>query len=357
MKPLKILLGNNTFAMLAGSETWMRTLALELKKQGHSVEGFSPELGIISQELQKNGVPCYNDISTSGIKPFSFILEESRNYDYDVIIASHWHIVKYLREQFPKTPIISVIHGVIHKTRDDAGREIDAPEHPALDAQVNQFVAVSEEVREMLLKEYRIDAMLVRNFFDVKQFAAKRKIAAKPEQFLLNSNYIVPEDPEVNLMREVAKHYGARLAVVGQNFVPAADIMKAIEDSDVVIGMGRSVLEGVCAGRLGIVHGRWGYGGVIAEPNIENLRYFNFSGRNSGGHLPSAQDIIAEIDRFYNPQTIAWGQKYIREQHNAVFAAEVLIQTARALLEESVPAADEVPLRPFRRARDVAQSA
>jgi hypothetical protein len=56
MKPLKILLGNNTLSMLAGSETWVYTLAIQLKKMGHEVSCFAGELGIISEELEKQGI-------------------------------------------------------------------------------------------------------------------------------------------------------------------------------------------------------------------------------------------------------------------------------------------------------------
>ena len=303
------------------------TLAKQLKKMGHTVEGFSPELGIIAEDMENAGIPCFSEISTSGIKPFSIILEPERKYDYDVIISNHNHIVDFLRLQFPTTPIISTIHGILHfdgKTK--------APEHPALDAGVNQFVSVSEEVQEKLQKDYSIDSYLIRNFFDVNKFKAKRKINDKPKQFLLNTNYALKDDPEVRLIKEVATHYGAKLTAVGQNFTQTNDLSKAIEDADIVVGMGRSVLEGVCAGRLGIVHGRWGTGGVICKNNVEELRRFNFSGRNSDGRMMTKDELIAEIDKYYNPATIDWGMQYIRTEHNAALAAEQYVKLAEELL-------------------------
>src|SRR3990167_774678 len=134
---MKILIGNQTLSLLAGTETWTYTLARQLKKLGHKVQCFSPEFGIISAELENEGIKSFNQILTSGVKPFSFVFEEEPDHQYDVIIANHWPVVKYLREQFPRTPIISTIHGVMHKL--DDGK--DAPEHPAMDAGVNQFVS------------------------------------------------------------------------------------------------------------------------------------------------------------------------------------------------------------------------
>lgn len=348
---MKILLGNNTLSFLGGSETWTQTLAIQLKEMGHDVYGFSPELGIIADNLKAKGIVCYNDMSTSGVKPFSFVLQEKQELEFDVIIANHNHIVDYLRSQFPKTPIISTVHGIIHKVQDDLGKMVIAPEHPALDAKVNQFVSVSEEVQEILKKNYNIDSMIVRNFFDTTKYEAKRPInPISPKVFLVNSNYFGGHDPEIEVIREVTRHYGARLIAVGQNFGPSNDLMQAIEEADVVVGMGRSVMEGVCAGRLGIVHGRWGTGGIINQENINSLRGRNFSGRDSEGKLMTAQELIAEIDKNYNDETIKWGREYILREHNVIHAAETFVQTARALISEGIALKDEVPLRPYRRA-------
>lgn len=352
MKPLKILLANNTLSLLAGSEIWTYTLAIQFKKLGHKVQCFSPELGIISDELDKGGVPSFNQISTSGVKPWTFVLEEEPDHNYDVIIASHNHIVRFLRNQFPKTPIISTIHGIIHFQEVNGKKEVWAPEHPELNSGVNQFIAVSEEVRDKLKNDYNIDSIIIRNFIDTKRFYPTRKISKKPKQFLFNSNYHSKNDPEVAMLREVANHYGAKLTAIGINFIQTFDTIKAVQDADVVVGMGLSALEGVAAGRLGIVHGRWGTGGVIHQGNIEGIRKFNFSGRNSEGKYLTAEELIKEIDQFYNSETINWGVNYIRREHNAATAAESFIQIARDLLGQNINR-EESPLRPYRRQKDV----
>lgn len=353
MKPLRILLGNQTLALLAGSETWTLTLAFALKKMGHDVECFSPQLGIIAEKLKAGGIVCHREMTTSGFKPFSILLEPAKNFNYDVIISNHNEVVSYLRSQFPKKPIISTIHGVMHTMKDRKGKEMMAPEHPALEAGVNQFVSVSEEVQEKIRREHNIDSTIIRNFFDINKFTSKRPVCAdKPKQFLVNTNYADARDPEIELIRQVAKHYGAKIAAVGQNFAQTDDLSKAIEDADVVVGMGRSVLEGVCAGRLGIVHGRWGTGGVICEENVEELRRCNFSGRNSEGRMMTKEEMIAEIDKHYNARTIEWGKKYIRTQHNAAIAAEAYIAIARSLLGQDIAPAGVVA-KPYRRAKDV----
>ena len=355
MKPLRILLGNNTLSLLAGSETHTYTLALQLKAMGHYVACFAPELGIISQRLQAAGISCFNDISTSGVEPFTFVLHEPIDHNYDVIISNHNHIVEYLRSKFPKTPIISTVHGVIHFLEDGS----KAPEHPALESGVAQFISVSEEIQKLLQQKYNIDSIVIRNFFDVNKFSSLRPANDTPKRFLINTNYAGKDDPSIDVIRQAARHFGAKLAAIGENFTQTADISRAIEDSDVVFGMGRSVLEGVAAGRLGIVHGRWGTGGPINAGTINNIRFCNFSGRNRlDGKCATTEEIIAMVKENYNPTVLEWGKKYIASDHNAVFATEQYINIARELTGESFSkpktnsgvAADA---RPFRLAKDV----
>ncbi len=360
MKPLKILLGNNTLSLLAGSETWTYTLALALKELGHQVSCFSPDLGIIAEKLMTAGIPCYNDLNVSDVKPFSYVLEEKVDHDYDVIIANHNHIVEYLRSNFPRKPIISTIHGIIHL---DVDGKTKAPEHPALDSGVNQFVAVSDEIQEKLRAEYGIDSVIIRNAFDVKKFAnLKPASAGMPRQFLINSNYSGKQDPVVLSIREAARKMGAKVAAIGENFSMSFDVTRAIEDSDVVFGMGRSVLEGVAAGRLGIVYGRWGMGGPITESNLEEVRHFNFSGRNSSERdlAVSADEIVDMVTKYYRSDVLDWGKQYIARDHNAIFAAERYVQLARELTGELIVRPKALPntgvdpaARPFRLAKDV----
>lgn len=333
MNPLKILLGNNTLSLLAGSETWTYTLALQLKAMGHKVSCFAGELGIISDKLSLAGIRSFKEMSSSNVKPFSIVLEEEVDYNYDVIISNHHHIVEYLRRQFPKTPIISTIHGIIHVVGD---KEI-APEHPALSSGVNQFISVSEEIQQKLRNDYNVDSLIVRNFFDLKKFSFIEAPALKPRQFLINTNYNSKDDKEIKAIRDAAKIMGVKVAAVGMNFSQSFDLDGILKESDVVFGMGRSVLEGVAAGRLGIVHGRWGTGGVICESNIEAIRYCNFSGRNSSnGYVSSPQEIVEMVEKYYQPQFLSWGKDYIAREHNVIFAAERYVQLARELLGQGV---------------------
>ena len=326
---MKILLANNTLSILAGSETHTYTLAVQLEKMGHNVSCYSPELGIISDKLAEKDIPSFNQLNIGEVRLFSPVLEEDREHNYDLIIANHFHIVRTLRARFPKTPIISTVHGILHFMDDT--KTVWAPEHPAVDAGVSQFIAVSEEVRDLLKKDYNIDAKIIRNFFDLKRFdlAPPQK---KPKQFLINTNYMGPDDPVIKLIKDTGKLIGAKVGAIGVNFAQNFDTTIAIKDADVVFGMGRSVLEGMAAGRLGVCLGRWGYGGIITEATIDAIRAFNFSGRNSApDSLPTPSDLATQIQEAYQPTVLDWSKKYIAREHNVALAAERFVSIGEEL--------------------------
>lgn len=307
---MKILLGNNTFSILAGSETCYLTLAKELRKE-HIVDAYSPLLGVIAKKMRAEGVNCYSKIP---------------DQKYDVIIASHYHIVDTLRKAYPDTPIISVIHGIIHIV--DELQKTWALEHPAINSRVDQYVAVSEETRDKLKEDYNIDAKIIRNFFEIEDCP----INDKPKQILFNSNYTQKDDDYFKTIVEVANHYGASLLAVGDGFFQTPNIKEAIKQSDIVVGMGRSVLEGVAMCKIGVVHGRWGTGGVLSSNNYKELQKANFSGRNNKGKWMTAEEMIAEIDKHYLDNR--WRFEYMSKNHNVKKATKEFIKLIKNLCEK-----------------------
>jgi len=323
-------MGNNTLSYLAGSETWTQTMAKEFMKLGHSVSAYSPELGLIATKMEADGVTCTNNIDGDiGIQKFSFILEPEREYP-DVIICNHNHIASYLRKKYPTTPMICTIHGIIHL---DEGTGEKFPEHPAIDIKVDKYIAVSEEVQEKLKKDYGLDSDVIRNGFDLERFKYAPNIKDKPKVFFINSNYNSPQDEVVQVVVEVAKHYDAAFQGIGVNFTPTYEVEKVLADVDVVVGMGRSLIEGVAMGKLGICHGRWGTGGVLNKDNITKIAYNNYSGRNSGGKLMTKEEMIKEIDKYYNKKNIKDAYDWVKFEHDVVKNAKEYIDIAYSLIK------------------------
>lgn len=327
---MKILLGNNTLSILAGSELWTLTLAAELRKLGHEVSAYSPQLGFVATKLEALGVRCIKEITgQSGVKPFSPILEEPES-SFDVAICAHYEITKYIHSRLPKLPIIAVVHGIIHKNPETG--EI-YPEHPVTEFKVDQYLAVSEEVQDLMFKVYGIQAKLLRNFFDLDRFKKEGKLPPKPKTILVNSNYWGVDDPINQIIKQVADHYDAKFIGIGANFAQTYEVNEVMKDVDIVFGMGRSVMEGVCMGKIGVVHGRWGTGGVISPESYKELAMTNFSGRKwqSGNSLLPANEIIAQIDAMWDQKRINAMHEIIKKEHNVKVSAKLLVSMAEEI--------------------------
>ena len=95
---MRILITNNTLARRAGSELYVRDLALGLIKRGHTVFAYSTNLGDVARELQSAGIEVVNNLDQLEFEPN--------------IIHGHHHLdtmTALLR--FPHVPAIFVCHG------------------------------------------------------------------------------------------------------------------------------------------------------------------------------------------------------------------------------------------------------
>lgn len=303
-------------------------MAKAFKKAGHQVTVFSPSLGLIATKLEAADIRCINKVTKeNGLAPFNFVLEQDVD-KFDIIISNHFEITNALREAYPETPIISTIHGILH--RDDKTGEV-WPEHPSISAKVSQFVAVSEEVQSLLKEVYNLESKVIRNPIDLERFK-KKKFKEKPESFLVNTNYWGVDSPINKAIKEVANHFGAKLMAIGENFVPTYEVEEVLNDVDVVFGMGRGLLEGMSRGCLAVSHGRWGSGGVLTPKTYEEIKECNFSGRNAKGLMLLPQELITRIQDAYNQANIDGMRKIIEENHDADKVAAEYLKIAKELV-------------------------
>ena len=95
MRPLRILITNNTLHERAGSELVVRDLALELVRKGHNPIAYSTVLGTVAEELQAATIPVVDDLTKIAEAP-------------DIIHGHHHHETMTAALHFPETPAIFV---------------------------------------------------------------------------------------------------------------------------------------------------------------------------------------------------------------------------------------------------------
>src|SRR6185436_18076478 len=98
MSGLRVLITNNTLADRAGTELYVRDLALALLDRGHQPIAFSAYLGTVAAELRSATVPVIDRLDALAEPPD--------------VIHGHHHVEALLAlTHFPDTPALFICHG------------------------------------------------------------------------------------------------------------------------------------------------------------------------------------------------------------------------------------------------------
>lgn len=291
-KGLRILITNNTLAGRAGSELYVRDLALALMKRGHFPIAYSTQLGEVAEELRRATVPVIDDLSTLSVPP-------------DVIHGQHHLETTTASLYFPQTPVMYICHGWL-----------PWEELPPVLPSITRYVAVDDLCRERLLTSKGIAPEQVElhlNFVDLDRFPRRAALPAKPESALVFSNY-AQEDSRLDAIRRACHTFGiTRVDVVGGNSGNAvAKPEELIGKYDIVFAKARCALEAMASGCAVIVTDYAGLGGMVTTENVAGMRRLNFGARTMQTDRTSEASILRELS-LYNASDAAKVGDYIRQ--------------------------------------------
>ena len=275
---LTVLITNNTLAERAGTELYVRDVALELVKRGHSPIAYSTVLGDVARELEKANVPVVDDLRNLAVVP-------------DLIHGQqHMELMTALLH-FSQVPAIQFVHN----SRSWYEKPIHFP-------RILRYVAVDHACRDLLFEhnvpETRIQVVL--NFVDLARFRSRRKpLSATPQRALLFSNY-ASEETHLPAVREACARARIQLDVVGsQTNTATMQPEEILGEYDLVFAKARSALEAMAVGAAVVLCDYEGSGPMVTPANFATLRPLNFGRRTLTGPL-DGKVILPEIKR-YNP--------------------------------------------------------
>ena len=278
MSGLRVLITNNTLAVRAGTELYVRDTAMELLKRGHSPIAYSTILGEVARELQAAKIPVVDDLNDLAVVP-------------DLIHGQqHMELMTALLH-FPRVPAIQFIHN-----------SSSWYEKPVPFPRILRYVAVDHACRDSLLEhaipEERIRILL--NFVDLARFQSRRKpLSATPQRALLFSNY-ASEETHLPAVREACERAGIELDVVGSHANTAtANPEQILCEYDLVFAKARSALEAMAVGAAVVLCDYKGSGPMVTPENFALLRPLNFGRRALSGPLDAA--ILVEEIKRYDP--------------------------------------------------------
>ena len=294
---MKILLGTHYLAKTGGTESYTFALAMELKRLGHEVEHFAIIRGGVSAMLEEQGVP--------------FLTSDH----FDLILANHTTVVEQL---WPLGFTVQTCHGNI--------AELEQPS-PYADA----YVAVSEEVREHLQSKGYRAAAVIANGIDCNRFCQKRPISSTLKTVLS----LCQSDVANDFIRRCCQQEGIRFLQSNKFTDNVWAIEDLINESDLVIGLGRSAYDAMACGRCVLVYdfrdymGEFLGDGMLTPDSIGRSMLCNCSGRASRRKFDE-QTFIAELHK-YSPELGAWGRQFALEHLNIEKAVAAYLDIYRGI--------------------------
>lgn len=273
---MRILITHYCLDNFFGSEIFTWHLARELTKRKHKVVIFSPVLGKVSKEMEKEGLTVTDD------------LEKYRQKEFDIIHAQQNSTAIMARSLFPKTPMVFVSHStseILEQT-------------PSVDLGISMFVAISEKVKESLSKNKIVKKnkiKVVKNLIDTNRFYSQKPINKQPSRLMILSNHFDIQMRKV--IEKSCRDLGIKVFHVGLPENPVINVEDYINKSDIVVTLGRGALEAMACERNVIIFDRNGGDGFVNENNFYEIEKYHFSGKTYGCKY-TAEEFKKEILKY-----------------------------------------------------------
>ena len=284
---LRVLITNNTLAGRAGSELYVRDVALALTARGHEPIAFSLFLGEVAAELREAGIAVVDDLRLLDHPP-------------DLIHGQHHVETSMASLRFPKVPVLYFCHGVIPW-------EEMPPKLPT----IHRYVAVDDACFEHITETHAIPAEKVTriyNFADLDRFRPRSPLPEQPRNALVFSNY-ASRDTHLPVVEDACRELGIQVDVVGMscgNPCPCPE--KILGGYDVVFAKARAAIEALAVGCAVILCDARGAGTLVTSANVAELRHWNFGFRVLTAPLTAAhlQSQIKSYDAADAAAVSAW---------------------------------------------------
>jgi hypothetical protein len=249
---MKILLTNNHLARFGGTEVWVLTMARELVRQGHDVGIYTHHKGVITDLLA----------------PICTIDDNPK--DYELALINHNTCINVDAKKK-----IYTCHSLFEKV-----------EQPPIGADI--YVAVSENIQD----KFAIKT-IIKNPVDTILFSPKNSIGEFPENILAVTATPLPV-PHKTAQRD-------------KETMP-----KLMQDADLVVTIGRGVLEAMSCARNVIVYDK--------RPNMRftadgYLELKNLRGNVGGRYHLKKMDWSKELSK-YRQEDGERNREYIIKHHD-----------------------------------------
>lgn len=310
---MRILITNNAMAGRAGSELYVRDLAIALMKRGHQPIVYSTFLGDVAEELRRATIPVIDDLHALGSPP-------------DIIHGQHHLDAVTAMLHFPLVPALYTCHGWL-----------PWEELPPVLPSIRRHIAVDDLCRERLLTTPGIDPQrteVLYNFADLERFKLRASLPQRPKSALVFSNYANSEASIAPIRNACLRAGIERVDVIGSGMgSAAAEPAELLGQYDLVFAKARAAIEAMASGCAVIVADQVGLASMVDTQNMAELRQLNFGVRTMQRSRLTEDAVFEELQR-YNAQDARQVSLWMRQEADMDKAVERWLQIYRELLAE-----------------------
>lgn len=308
---MEIVLGTLEFGAIGGAATYTLTVAGELQLLGHEVTIFASETGEIAGVAEERGIRV---ASGEGALP----------PECDVIYAQDRPTAYLLADHFPGRPQALCMHS--------GSSELDRWQPPQLPGIVGAVVVLHDRLaRRAAAFAQRTEVVRLHQPVDLARFAPRGEIGESPSRVLLLGNNLKGDRREhlLGAFEEIGLEHVERGRNASQTTLAPE---QEINQVDIVIGSGRSIIEAMACGRAAFVYDYLGGDGWVTSESYPALEAINFAHATGNGAAVTPESLTSRL-REYRESMGTVNVDLARAHHAASRHAEELI----ALFEQLEP--------------------
>lgn len=295
---MKLVLGARNLDHPGGGATYFATVAEHLQRLGHDVTAYTREPGVVSRSLEDVGIELAGPTNLPAA--------------CDAILVQDAPTAYELAERYPPVAQVFVAHGV----------EFAFEQPPQVPGVVSHVVVLNDRVRRgVQAMALDADVVRLRQPIDSVRFHRRVQLSARPRRAVLLGNYLTGARRDaVTRALDAAE---IRWVQLGRTSEISADPAAALGEADVVIGYGRSILEGMSAGCAAYV-AEFAIDGWVTADTYPAMEADGFAG-TAFEDSPEPGRLARDLDR-YDPGMGLVNRELIATRHTALEHAQRLVE-------------------------------
>lgn len=299
---MRIVLSLHDFSGFAGTETYTLSVARELQDLGHETIIHAPTLGPIADAAREQGIPVVDR-------------SEALPATADGVLAQDSGTAFTMAARFPDAVRLQVVHSDYHA--------LQSP--PQLDGVCAAVVVMNDRVRRRVeALAHHPPVIRLRQPVDLKRFGVRGGHERRTHRALLLGNYL--RGPVAEMVTDACRTAGFEPVQAGVHATPSATPERLVADADLVIGLGRCVIEAMAGRRAAYVFGIAGGDGWVTADRYAELEADGFGGTADDRPLDGAT-MAADLSA-WDPE-MGWVNRQLAADHGVGLHAEALVDALR----------------------------